>query len=67
MTTHARDRETAYSRQFRQGDAVRNHNNGENCEVIFAWGEWLWLNPVDYRDAAPFTGRVQDYDLIRRG
>ena len=67
MTTHVRHSETASSRLFRQvrqGDAVRDHNNGENCEVISARGKWLWLNPVEYRDATPFTGRVQDYDPL---
>ena len=34
--------------------------------VIGIWRDWLWLDPVDYSDAAPFTGRARDYDLIRR-
>jgi hypothetical protein len=29
-------------------------------------GDQLRLGPVDYRDAAPFTGRAHDYDLVTR-
>ena len=50
-------------RFFRDGDTVRCHADEDNCVVI---GIWLWLDPVDYSDAAPFTGRARDYDLIRR-
>jgi hypothetical protein len=62
----AKHAESTYSRAFRHGDTVRCRDNDENCVVIGTWNDWLWLNPVDYRDAAPFTGRVYDYDLVGR-
>jgi hypothetical protein len=51
---------------FRPGDTVRRQDNDENCMVIWTWRDWLWLDPVDYSDASPFTGRICDYELIRR-
>jgi hypothetical protein len=53
-------------RTFRQGDTVQRHDNDDNCVVIAVWRDWLWLDPVDYRDAAPFTDRARDYHLITR-
>jgi hypothetical protein len=26
----------------------------------------LWLDPIDCRECAPFTGQARDYKLIRR-
>jgi hypothetical protein len=51
---------------FRQGDTVQHHDNNDNCVVIGIWRDWLWLDPVDYRDAAPFTDRARDYNLVAR-
>lgn len=62
----AKHAEPVSYRPFRHGDTVRCRYNNENCVVIGAWNDWLWLNPVDYRDAAPFTGRAYDYDLVGR-
>ena len=52
---------------FRQGDTARRHDNDDDCIVISVWRDWLWLDPVEYRGAAPFTGRAHDYQLVRRG
>ena len=52
---------------FRQGDTVRRHDDDENCVIIWVWRDWLCLDPVEYRDSAPFTGRAYDYQLVRRG
>jgi hypothetical protein len=52
---------------FRPGDTVRRRDNDETCLVIWAWRDWLWLDPVDYSDAAPFTDRIYEYELARRG
>lgn len=53
---------------FRQGDIVRRYDDDDdNCLVVWVWRDWLWLDPVEYRNAAPFTGRVHDYQLVRRG
>jgi hypothetical protein len=65
-TAAAKHAEPTYFRAFRHGDTVRCRDNNENCVVIGIWHDWLWLNPVDYRDAAPFTGRPHDYDLVGR-
>lgn len=54
-------------RSFRKGDVVRSHDDPDKCAVICAWHDWLWLDPLDYRDAAPFTGRADDYDLVKSG
>jgi hypothetical protein len=54
-------------RAFRRGDIVRSHDNTDNCAVIGTWDEWIWLDPLDYRYATPFTGRSCDYDLVRPG
>jgi hypothetical protein len=53
-------------RPFRQGDTVQRHDNNDNCVVIGIWRDWLWLDPIDYRDAAPFTDRARDYKLVAR-
>ena len=47
-------------RAFRHGDMVRCRRNDENCVVIGVWHDWLWLNPIDYRDAAPFSGHAYE-------
>jgi hypothetical protein len=52
-------------RAFRHGDNVRCRHNGENCVVIGVWKDWLWLNPIEC-DAAPFSGRADDYDVLGR-
>jgi hypothetical protein len=54
-------------RPFRIGDIVRSDDDPDNCAVIWTWRNWLWLDPLDYRDAAPFTGRADDYHLVRSG
>ena len=59
--------DSVHVRQFRVGDTVRSHSDEDNCVVIGVWREWLWLDPIDYQDASPFTGRARDYALIRRG
>lgn len=53
-------------RLFRVGDTVRRGDHDGSCVVIWAWDDWLWLDPVEPFDAAPFTGRADDYSLIRR-
>jgi hypothetical protein len=60
------DDDEANVRFFRAGDTVRCQQNEETCVVIWTRGDWLWLDPVEYTDAAPFSGRAHDYDLIRR-
>ena len=52
-------------RLFRKGDIVRSRDNPDNCTVIWSWDDWLWLDPLDYRDGAPFTARADEYDLVR--
>ncbi len=52
---------------FRAGDTVRCLYNDETCVVIWTCDDWLWLNPLDLIDAAPFTGRAADYALVGRG
>jgi hypothetical protein len=59
-------RDSENFRSFREGDTLRCQDNDDNCMVIGIWRDWLWLHPVDYRDAAPFTARARDYDLIAR-
>jgi hypothetical protein len=53
-------------RLFRQGDTVQRDDNDDNCVVIGIWRDWLWLDPIDYRDAAPFTDRARDFKLVAR-
>ena len=53
-------------RRFREGDTVRSSDNEGNSVVIGVWRDWLWLDPTDYQDAAPFTGRACDYELVGR-
>jgi hypothetical protein len=53
---------------FMPGDTVRRHDaDDDDCVIVWVWLDWLWLDPVEYRGAAPFTGRTDDYQLIRRG
>jgi hypothetical protein len=42
-------------RQFGQGDTVRSYDNDDRCVVLASWGDWLWLDQIGYRNAAPFT------------
>ena len=62
-----RSDDAATLRSFREGDTVRSYDNEDQCVVVGTFHDWLWLDPVDYRDAAPFTGRAEDYELVRRG
>jgi hypothetical protein len=41
-------------RQFGEGDTVRSYDNDDR-------GDWLWLHPTDYPNAAPFTAHTYDY------
>jgi hypothetical protein len=52
-------------RSFQKGDTVRSRDNPDKCTVIGARGDWLWLDPIDYLNAAPFTGRADDFDLVK--
>jgi hypothetical protein len=54
-------------RPFRAGDTVRCQYNDETCVIIWTREDWLWLDPVEYTDATPFTGRAHDYLLVTRG
>ena len=54
-------------RPFRIGDVVRSDDDPDHCAVIWTWRNWLWLEPLDYHDAAPFTGRADDYYLVSSG
>jgi hypothetical protein len=51
-------------RPFREGDTVRSYDNDDPCVVLGRWGDWLWLDPTDYRNAAPFTARARDYYVV---
>jgi len=61
------DDESLHCRRYRKGDTVRCFDNGDECVVLGTKDGWLWLDPIDYRYAAPFTGRAFDYELVRRG
>jgi hypothetical protein len=52
-------------RQFGRGDTVRGHDNDDQCVVLRRWGDWLWLNPISYRNAAPFTAHNYDYYIVK--
>ena len=52
---------------FRAGDTVRCLHNDESCVVLWTWSDWLWLDTLDFIDAAPYTGRAADYMLVGRG
>jgi hypothetical protein len=52
-------------RQFGRGDTVRSHDNDDQCVVLGRWGDWLWLNPIGYRNAAPFTAHTYDYYIVK--
>lgn len=67
MFLATRDDDEVDERSFRPGDAVRCQYNDETSIVIWTRGDWLWLDPVEYIDAAPFSGRAHDYVLVRRG
>jgi len=43
--------EEASLRFFREGDTVRSYDNEDKCVVVGTFRDWLWLDPVDYRDA----------------
>ena len=67
MMIMAKHDEAVAVRSFRAGDTVRCRHNDEICVVIWTRGDWLWLDPVEYLDAAPFSGRAHEYELVRRG
>ncbi len=65
MTIASKYDDSVNLRPFRKGDIVRSRDNPDYCAVLWTWDDWLWLDPLDYRDAAPFTGRADEYDLVR--
>jgi hypothetical protein len=66
-TTLSRD-DSVDLQAFMPGDTVRRHDeDDDDCVIVWLWRDWLWLDPVEYRGAAPFTGRAHDYQLVRRG
>ena len=50
--------------QFGEGDTVRSYDNDDRCVVLRRWRGWLWLDPTDYRNAAPFTAHTYDYYVV---
>jgi hypothetical protein len=52
-------------RQFGQGDTVRSYDNDDPCVVLASWGDWLWLDHIGYRNAAPFTAHTYDYYVVK--
>ena len=40
-----------------QGDTVRSYDNDDRVD-------WLWLDPTDYPNAAPFTAHTYDYYVV---
>ena len=52
-------------REFGQGDTVRSYDNDDRCVVLARWSDWLWLDPIDYRHAAPFTAHTYDYYIVQ--
>jgi hypothetical protein len=51
-------------RQFGQDDTVRSYDNDDQCVVLGRWGDWLWLNPIGYRNAVQFTAHTCDYYIV---
>jgi hypothetical protein len=43
---------------------VRSYDNDDQCVVLGMWGDWLWLNPIGYRNAVPFTAHTCDYYIV---
>ena len=68
MKSGASHDDSANLRSFRQGDSLRrcDGHDEDACVVVWAWRDWLWLDPIDYPYTAPFTGRADDYELISR-
>jgi hypothetical protein len=54
-------------RQFGRGDTVQSHGNDDHdqCVVLGRWGDWLWLNPIGYPYATPFTAHTYDYYIVK--
>ena len=52
-------------RQIQQGDTVRSYDSDDRCVVLGKWRDWLWLDPTDYRNAAPFTAHTYDYYVVK--
>ena len=53
-------------RQFGRGDTVRSHDNDDQCVVLWEVGRLaFWLNPIGYRNAAPFTAHTYDYYIVQ--
>ena len=38
-------------RDFSQGDTVRSYDHDDPCVVLASWRDWLWLDPIGYRNA----------------
>jgi hypothetical protein len=41
------------------------HDNDDQCVVLGRWGDWLWLNPIGYRNATPFTAHIYAYYIVK--
>jgi len=52
-------------RDFGQGDTVRSYDHDDPCVVLASWRDWLWLDPIGYRNATPFTAHTYDYYVVK--
>jgi len=50
---------------LQEGDIVRSGDSPDDCKVLSAWSDWVWLYSLNSGSVAPFTARVRDYDLIK--
>jgi hypothetical protein len=54
------------SELLQEGDIVRCGDNPDDCRVIGAWSDWLWLHSLHPRNLAPFTACAGACKLVRR-
>ncbi|HTR13570.1 MAG TPA: hypothetical protein VMI72_10050 [Roseiarcus sp.] len=55
-----------YVRPLQEGDIVRCGDIRDDCKVLGAWSDWVWLYSLNSGSLAPFTARVRDCDLMKQ-
>jgi len=54
-----------YLRPLQEGDTVRCGEGPDDCSVLGAWSDWVWLCALSARNLAPFTARASDCELVK--
>jgi len=55
-----------YARPLQEGDTVRCGDGPDDCTVLGAWADWVWLCSLNSGGFSPFTARAGECALVKQ-